>query len=126
MSQTRHLRLSAFVSAFLLAVPMAATLKSGADVHQSAAAPAKAARSAWPPETLDGTIMSIDASRHLMIVNGPDKVPFDIRVDRHTRIMSGDQRLQLSGLASAANQHVSVRFTPERSGDVAQLIRIEK
>ncbi len=113
--------LNAIFGALLVVVPMTATVETGPEVHK-----AQAERSVWPRETLDGTIMTVDTSRRLVIVKGPDNVPYDMRVSRQTRILSGEQPLTLAGLASATNQKVSVRFTPERSGDIAQLIQIQK
>lgn len=118
--------LSAAIGALLWAAPMNATVKSAPEVQQPAAASAKAARSVWPPETLAGTIMTVDASRRLLIVKGPGDVPFDVRVTRGTRIESGKQLLALSSLGSDVNRPVTVRFTPERSGDIARLIQIQK
>jgi hypothetical protein len=106
---------SAVIGALLWVVPMTATVKSG-----------KTVRSAWPPETVSGTIMSVDASKDLVIVKGPDNVPYDIKVGRGTRILSGTQPLRLASLAQEVNQRVSVRFTPERSGDMARLIQIQR
>ena len=94
-----------------------------------AANPAKSnssekAMQAWPAETLAGTIMTVDPSQNLVIVKGPDGVPFDMVVSRATRIESGSQHLTLDQLKADTNRNVSVRFVPERSGDVARSIQV--
>ena len=60
-----------------------------------------------------------------MIVKGPAGVPFDMIVDRSTRIEAGSQRLTLDQLQSRLNDKVTVRFVPEGSGDVAQTIQVK-
>jgi len=79
---------------------------------------------AWPPETVSGTIMMVEPAANLVVVKGPSGVPFDMKVTSSTRIRSGDQTLNLESLSSDTNQSVSVNYVPERSGDVARSIRI--
>lgn len=109
--------LGAAACTLMLALPL-----SAADQPQSKVA-AKAVR-AWPAEVLSGTIMMVDPSQNLLIVKGPDGVPFDMVVSRRTRIESGNQKLTLDQLQSDKDKTVSVRFIPERSGDVANSIQI--
>ncbi len=125
MNRSKWQVIGTAVVSLLLAAPTAATVKAQPEVKKPAAT-AKTKRHAWAPETLTGTVMSVDASRHLMVVKGPDNVPFDMRVNGRTRILSGRQRQDLAALAAATNDKVSVRFTPARSGDIASLIRIQK
>jgi len=126
MKQSKWQVFGVVIGAMLWALPMTATVKTGSQMHKPSAASGKVARSAWPPETLAGTIMSVDASRRLVVVKGPGDVPYDMRVSRETRILSGKQPVKLANLGSEINQRVTVRFTPERSGDFAQLIRIQQ
>lgn len=100
----------AVIGALWWTVPMTASVKP---------------RSAWAPETLSGTIMKVDAAKDLVIVKGPDNVPFDIKVGRGTRILSGQQPLKLASLGPDVNRQVTVRFTPKRSGDIARVIQIQ-
>jgi hypothetical protein len=105
----------------LSAVPAAAATKP-------AAVPAKAVAgkraNAWPPETLSGTITSVDPHEKVVVVKGPDGVPFDMVVIRKTQIRSGDQKLTIADLAQYQNKSASVRFVPERRGDVAESVQI--
>jgi len=126
MKQSKWQVFGVVIGAMLWALPMTAAVKTESEVHKPSAAAAKAARSAWPPETLAGTIMSVDASRRLVVVKGPGDVPYDMRVSRETRILSGKQPVKLANLSSDLNERVTVRFTPERSGDFAQLIQIQQ
>lgn len=84
----------------------------------------ESARAAWPAENLSGTIMMVDPNLNLVVVQGPDKVPFDMRVARSTQIRMGDKTLTLQDLTQDKNDSVSVRFVPTASGDVARTIQI--
>ena len=75
-------------------------------------------------ENLSGTIMMVDPNLNLVVVQGPDKVPFDMRVDRSTHIRMGDKTLTLQDLTQDKNDSVSVRFVPTGSGDIARTIQI--
>jgi hypothetical protein len=125
MKQPRCQILGAIAGAVLLALPMSAMANTAPETHKPAAS-AKAVRSAWPPETLAGTIMTVNAGHNLVIVKGPGSVPFDMRVTRRTRILSGNKPATLASLVPDKNDPVSVRFTPERSGDIASRIEVQK
>ncbi len=88
------------------------------------AATNESARAAWPAENLSGTIMMVDPNLNLVVVQGPDKVPFDMHVDRSTRIRMGDKTLTVQDLTQDKNDSVSVRFVPTASGDIARTIQI--
>ena len=81
-------------------------------------------RKAWRPETLSGKISVVNADRRLVVVETPDGVPYDMVVTGKTRIKSGDQAVSLKELTQDTNKSVSVKFTPERRGDVARTIEI--
>jgi hypothetical protein len=90
-------------------------------------APAMAAdrtRSAWPAETLSGTIEMVDPGQKLVVVEGPYKALFDMVVTPETRIKAGHRVLRIDDLSRYQNQPVSIRFVPERRGDVAQSMEI--
>jgi hypothetical protein len=86
---------------------------------------AASVRGNWPPEFLSGKITNVDPDRKMVVVQTPDGIPFDMYVTNKTRIQSGDQSVALKDLAGDMNQSVSVKFVPERRGDVAESIRIE-
>ena len=83
-----------------------------------------AVRSAWPPETLSAKIATVDPDRKLVVLETPDQVTYDMVVNAKTRITSGNQALSLQSLTQDNNKTVSVRFIPERRGDVANSIQI--
>lgn len=110
---------------FLMAVPLGAANKPvtpAAQTHKTSAK--EPARVAWPVETLSGQIMMVDPALNVTVVKGPDGVPFDMIVTHATRIKSGDRTLGLSDLSSDTNKNVSVKFVPERKGDVARSIQL--
>ncbi|HTS25745.1 MAG TPA: hypothetical protein VMH81_07715 [Bryobacteraceae bacterium] len=110
--------------ALFLAIPMTAATKAPAKNPEKATQPAQSMQTAWPPETLSGKIVSVDPAQRLVIVQTADGVPFDMVINRSTRIESGSQKLTLDQLKSDTNRNVSVRFIPERSGDVARSIQL--
>jgi hypothetical protein len=112
--QTVLQALGAAACSFALALPL------GAETH------AKTERMLeWSPETLNGQIMMVRPAQHLVVVKGPDGVPFDIRVTPKTAIRSNGQRETLQDLRADLNNNVSVRFTPEGRGDIAQAIHVK-
>jgi hypothetical protein len=112
--QTVLQALGAAACAFALALPL------------SAAPHAKTERTmAWAPETLSGQIMMVEPAQHLVVVKGPDGVPFDIRVTPSTAIRANGQRQTLQDLRADIHNGVSVRFTPEGRGDVARSIHVK-
>jgi len=108
----------------LMATALMAAEKPDPAHNQDAVAAKKTVRSAWPPETLSGQILMVDPAKKLVVVKGPSGVPFDMDVSASTRIRSGNQKLTLKDLASDRQKNVSVRFVPERRGDVARSIQV--
>jgi len=74
---------------------------------------------------MTGTIMTVDPNLKLVVVLGAGRVPFDMRVTRSTRILSGDRTLKLPDLSADKNHSVSVTFVPTGSGDIARAIHIK-
>ncbi len=85
---------------------------------------AKAERTSWPTETLSGTIMMTDPGQKLLIVQTKGGTPFDFEVTPATRIESNGQTLTFQDLANDTNKNISVRFVPERKGDVARSVHL--
>lgn len=90
----------------------------------SKASTAVNARSAWPQETLSGRITMVDPTEKLVVVKAPDGVLFDMVVTAKTVIKSGDHTIGLQELSRDLNKNASVKFIPERHGDVARSIRV--
>jgi hypothetical protein len=91
---------------------------------KTAAAKSAAVPNAWPPETMAGKITIVKPDQKLLVVVSPDGVPYDVVVTGATRIRSGNQSVTLKGLEQYQNKNVTIKFVPERRGDVAESIRI--
>lgn len=78
----------------------------------------------WRPETLSGKITMVDPARKLVVLQGSDGVPFDMVVNRSTRIKSATGTLNWNDLNSDLNRNASIRFVPEGRGDIAQTITV--
>ena len=116
--------LSLIACAFMLTATVTAAEKSKADHPGTKDTVAKTERTAWPPETLAGKIMMVVPAKDLVIVQGPDGVPFDLRVTPATHIEFGDHKIALKDLDQHMQKAVSVRYVPERAGDIARTIRV--
>ncbi len=66
----------------------------------------------------------VDPALHLAIVKDAGGIPFGLNVTRSTRVKSGNQTLKLPDLSSDMNKTVSVKFVPERKGDIARSIQL--
>lgn len=86
--------------------------------------PAKASASyAATPETLSGTVSSVDAEKNLIVVTGSDGVPYDFVVGKGTKITAGGSKAKLGDLQTG--KQVSVSFVSERKkGDIAKSIEV--
>ena len=66
----------------------------------------------------------VEPTQHLVVVKSSEGVPFDVKLTSSTLIRSGDQRLKADQIKTATDKNVLVRFTPERSGDIATSIQV--
>lgn len=116
----RHLIsvLAAMSCAVLLAIPVVAAETSSKTNHMATV------RTDWAPETMTGRITQVEPEQHLVVVQSKDGVPFDIIVTAKTRIVSGNRTLALKDLATDQDRAVTIKFVPERRGDVAESIYI--
>ncbi len=124
MRRVTKLTLAGAACALLLAVPAAASDQPKAAPVKAQAAKPAAARSAWPPETLSGKMTMVEPDQKLVVIQSAAGVPFDVVVTPKTHIQSGNQTLTLKDLAGYRNKNVSIKFVPERRGDVAESIHI--
>jgi len=105
----------------LVAIPASAAEKSSPPMNTGTNS---AVRSAWPPETISGKVTMVDPQQRLVVIQDSDGVPFDMVVTGKTHIESGNEAVPLQDLSQYQNRNVSIRFVPERRGDVAESIRI--
>lgn len=125
MKRVAMLSLSGALCALLSAIPISAAGKAADTSGKTApmhSTPMK--RSGWPAETLSGKICTVDLAQQLVVVDDSNGVPFDMKITPRTHIESGDQSLSVQDLSQYQNKSVSIRFVPERKGDVAESIRI--
>jgi hypothetical protein len=78
----------------------------------------------WQAQELKGTISMVDPQQDLVVVRDSSGTPFDIQVQRSTRITNGQSPAKLSQLSK--NESVSVRYIPEVRGDVARQIEVQR
>jgi hypothetical protein len=115
--------LGVVVCSCLFVAAAAAAGKPTAGVHTTKSAAVKTVRKTWPPETIAGKIMMVDPAKKLVVVRA-NGASFDMLVTPSTRIRSGDHRLTLKDLDQDKQKGVSVRFIPERAGDIARSIDV--
>lgn len=118
-------RILVTVTSLILSVcPLAWTAdKAASTVPSQTKAPVV---SQWPLETVKGTIEMVDPDMSLIVVKDASGVPFDFTISRSTRIGTQKVSSGLEELKSDVNRTVSVRFAPERRGDVARSIELTK
>ena len=76
-----------------------------------------------PAESLSGTIWIVDPAEHLVVVRD-NGIPYDFTVTPSTRIESSSGQLSLNQLTSMTSSKITVKFLPERRGDIAQSMMI--
>jgi hypothetical protein len=116
--------LAAAACALLTAIPMTAATNETTTKTNKNTKTAVVQRAAWPPETVTGKIAKVDPDRKLVVVETPSGVPFDMVVTKKTRIESGNHAITLKELTRDMNRNASVKYTPERRGDVARSIQL--
>lgn len=108
----------AAVCSLPLAVPLVAASASSTNKGKMAM------RSAWPAEALSGTITMVDPALGTVVVRTSGGLPFDMVVTKNTRIELGNRTITPQDLQQDTNPNVSVRFVPERRGDVARTTQL--
>lgn len=101
-----------------------AEAKTTASTKQTEKTQKEEIHSSWPAEYLPGKIAMVDPQKRLLVVKDSSGVPFDFIVGRSTRIESGGRSMKLPELASLQNDSVSIKYVPERKGDVAESIEL--
>jgi hypothetical protein len=117
-------QIGAAICILLLSAPLIANEKSNSTPATTAPGSVGVAQSTWPPETLKGTVVMVEADQHLIIVKSPDGVTFALKLTNSTRIQSGEQKLRSENLNLLMDKTVSVRFRPTRSGNVATAVQV--
>jgi hypothetical protein len=75
-------------------------------------------------ESLSGKILMVVPEQNLVVISGPNDVPYDLVVSAKTVIVVGDKRGTLESLAGQIGKQVSVGFVPQRDGNHATRIEV--
>jgi hypothetical protein len=88
--------------------------------------PAKslAMKTVWRAEILTGKIVRVEPRERILVVHDSNGIPFDLQVTRQTRIVTGNRVLTFKDLEQDQQRSVSIKYVPERRGDVARVVRI--
>lgn len=76
------------------------------------------------PESLSGTIQMVIADQNLVVVNGPNGVPYDMKITPKTVIVVGDKAGTVETLVGEKGKSVSIGFVPERNGNFATRVEV--
>lgn len=76
------------------------------------------------PESLSGKIEMVVLEQNLLVVSGPNGVPYDLIVGPKTLIVVGDKRGTLESLTAHVGMGVSVGFVPQKDGNHATRIEV--
>lgn len=75
-------------------------------------------------ESLSGTIQMVVADQELLVVNGPNNVPYDLKVTPKTLVVVNEKRGTIQSLANQIGRAVTVAYMPERDGDMAMRVEV--
>ncbi|HVC00002.1 MAG TPA: hypothetical protein VNJ12_11815 [Candidatus Dormibacteraeota bacterium] len=76
------------------------------------------------PESLSGTVQVVAADQNLLVVKGPNGVPYDLKVTPKTLVVVNEKRGTIESLATQVGKAVTVAFVPQREGDFATRVEI--
>ena len=83
----------------------------------------KAKAPAVKAETIAGTLQSITGK--VVVVTNSNGIPFDFVVNGATKIKVGGNKAKLADLSGSTGKSVSVKFLPEKTGNLAQSIEVQ-
>lgn len=124
MTKTSLLAAIGVASLLSFTMPVAAANQSKTLQNKTTEATNK--RKAWPPESISGSIILVDPAAKIVVVQDTGGTPFDLIVNIRTRIEEGGNKLTLKDLEGDTHKGASVRFIPERGGDVAHSIQVQR
>lgn len=76
------------------------------------------------PESLSGTVQMVVADQNLLVVSGPNGVPYDLKITPKTVIVVGNKAGTVETVAGSVGKQVSVGFVPRRDGNYATRIEV--
>lgn len=75
-------------------------------------------------ESLSGTVQMVLPDQNLLVVKGPNNVPFDMKVTPKTLVVVNEKRGTIQSLVNQVGQPVTVAFKPQRDGDIATRVEV--
>lgn len=75
-------------------------------------------------ESLSGKVQMVIPGQELLVVNGPNNVPFDMKVTPRTLVVVNEKRGTIQSLVDQVGKPVTVAFVPERNGDFATRVEV--
>ena len=75
-------------------------------------------------ESLSGTVQMVVPDQNLLVVNGPNNVPYDMTVSSKTLVVVNERRGTIQSLVDQVGKPVTVAFKPERNGDIATRVEV--
>jgi hypothetical protein len=75
-------------------------------------------------ESLSGSVQMVAADQDLLVVKGPNDVPYDLKVTPKTLVVVGEKKGTIQSLADQVGEHVIVAFTPQRDGNFATRVEV--
>jgi hypothetical protein len=75
-------------------------------------------------ESMSGTIQMVVADENLLVISGPNGVPYDLKITPKTVIVVGDKAGTLETLSGQIGKQVAVGFVPQRDGNFATRIEV--
>jgi hypothetical protein len=75
-------------------------------------------------ESMSGTIQMVVADENLLVVKGPNDVPYDLKITPKTVIVVGEKAGTLETLSGQIGKQVSVGFVPQRDGNFATRVEV--
>jgi hypothetical protein len=75
-------------------------------------------------ESLTGTLQMVVADQDVIVVTGPNNVPYDLKITPKTVIVVGEKRGTIETLSNEVGKPVSVGFVPQRDGNYANRLEV--
>lgn len=76
------------------------------------------------PESLSGTVQMVVAGQNLLVVKGPNGVPYDLKVTPKTLVVVNEKRGTIESLSDQIGKAVTIAFVPQRDGDFATRVEV--
>jgi hypothetical protein len=126
----------ALMAAFALGLGGAASTQTKRKPARRHAAPAAAAASPAATggeaagngfgvaESISGKIQMVIPDQNLVVLSGPNGVPYDLKITPRTVIVVGEKRGTIESLGDQIGKTASVGFVPQRDGNYADRVEV--